>query len=60
MSPADRRRLIERPFIITRAPASYRWAGVHIEDTVPTDGRRVWTVTPEDEEAYNLHVVESR
>lgn len=31
---------------------SYRWGGVHIEDTVPTEGRRVWTVTKEDEETF--------
>lgn len=31
---------------------SYRWAGVHINRPIPTEGRRVTTITPEDEEAY--------
>lgn len=49
-----RRRLIEAPFNalgVRLFGRSYLWAGVLIRDTVPTEGRRSWSVTPEDEEA---------
>ncbi len=51
MSHDERRQLIERPIGTVRVfGRSSAWGGVYIRDTVPTDGRRVWTPTPEDEE----------
>lgn len=50
MSHEDRRRLIERPFVSIVHTHSSAWGGLFIRDTVPTDGRRVWADTPEDEE----------
>lgn len=32
-------------------PRSYRWAGVHINRPIPTEGHRVSALTREDEEA---------
>ncbi len=51
MSHDERRRLIERPIgTVAIYGRSQAWGGVYIRDTVPTDGRRVWANTPEDEE----------
>jgi hypothetical protein len=51
MPHADRRQLIERPIGNTALHGrSGAWGGVFIRDTVPTEGRRVWAATPEDEE----------
>lgn len=58
LTPAARRRLVQLPLGalgIHRYSTSYPWAGAHIADTVPEAGRRVWTVTPEDEELAANH-----
>ena len=48
MSHADRRRLIEAPitFHVSRGHAH---GGVFIDHDIPVDGKRTWTVNPEDE-----------
>ena len=51
MPYAERRRLIEAPIGPVRVfGKSQAWGGVYVRDTVPTEGRRVWANTPEDEE----------
>lgn len=48
-----RRRIVEAPFNalgVRLFGRSYIWAGVLIRDTVPTEGRKTWNVTAEDEE----------
>lgn len=50
MSHAERRRIIEAPVPAVRVMAKHVWGGTFIRDSVPTEGRRVWQATPEDEE----------
>ncbi len=51
MPHEERRRLIEAPMPGVRVLGrSQAWGGVYVRDTVPTEGRRVWANTPEDEE----------
>ena len=48
-----RREIVEAPFLalgVRTFGRSYPWAGVLIRDTVPTEGRKTWSVSPEDEE----------
>jgi len=57
MPHEERQRLIHMPIPWVRVlPHSYRWGGTHIAESVPTEGRRVWRVTPADEEVLmNIH-----
>lgn len=58
MPHTERQALINQPLAALGVHVhgtSYPWSGVHIEDTVPTEGRRVWKVTPEDEELVVRH-----
>lgn len=51
LTPEQRRAIIEAPFPAVRVLGhSSAWGGVYVRDTIPTDGRRVWKNTPEDEE----------
>lgn len=50
MAHAERRRVIEAPIPVVRVIERHTWGGTFIRDSVPTDGRRVWKETPEDEE----------
>jgi hypothetical protein len=51
MSHEERRALIRAPFkSVAVHGTSTPWGGVFIRDAIPTDGRRVWKETPEDEE----------
>lgn len=47
---AERRRIIEAPLPVAHVHQRHTWGGTFIRDSVPTDGRRVWKSTPEDEE----------
>lgn len=56
----ERQAVINAPLPAVRVLGhSSAWGGVYVRDTVPTDGRRVWANTPEDEEwcrnKYNEH-----
>jgi hypothetical protein len=50
-SRAIRLAIFTAPIVVRVVGRSYPWAGCHIADTVPIEGRRVWKLTPEDEEA---------
>lgn len=56
LTPAARRRLVDAPLPTTRVIGrSYPWAGVLIQQTVPTEGHKTWHVSPEDEEWFHNH-----
>lgn len=50
----ERRRLIEQPFSTRRIPGK-TWGGLYIRAELPTEGRRTYSPTPEDEEVYRVH-----
>lgn len=56
----QRRRLIEQPFLTQRIPGK-TWGGLWIrEDPLPTEGRRRYAPTPEDESWFNVMFPEAR
>ena len=50
MPAAARRALIEAPMPNVVVHPKYPHGGTFIRDSVPTEGRRLWKETPEDEE----------
>ncbi len=50
MSHTERRQLIEAPLPVSTVYQHHIWGGTFIRESVPTDGRRVWKESPEDEE----------
>jgi hypothetical protein len=57
MSPADRRRLIERPMPAIRLThaTGKSWGGTYLADHMPTEGRRVPHGHADDEQFYAVH-----
>lgn len=51
MPREERLRLLNAPLPQVRVYEHSRaWGGVHIRETIPTEGRRVWQTNSEDEE----------
>lgn len=46
----ERRAIIEAPLAKVVVHPKLTWGGTFIREAIPTDGRRVWQNTPEDEE----------
>lgn len=50
-SHEERRRIIEAPIpLVLHHPHTYSWSGVHIRESIPEAGHRVFRLSAEDEE----------
>lgn len=54
----ERQRLIRQPFMCRIIPGK-TWGGLYIKsEPLPTEGRRRYAPTPDDEETYRVHFPE--
>lgn len=54
LTPEQRRAVVERAFPPITRITGMPWAGVLIEEFVPTEGKRVYAPSPDDEEMGQL------